>query len=62
MDAGQLPDAASTRVIRADGGGWAFGSSRPDVRHGDRARLAFSSFLMVFTELALIRWITANNV
>jgi hypothetical protein len=28
----------------------------------DRARLAFSSFLMLFVELALIRWITANNV
>jgi spermidine synthase len=28
----------------------------------DRARLAFASFLMLFVELALIRWVTANNV
>ena len=28
----------------------------------DQLRLAFSSFLMLFVELALIRWITANNV
>src|SRR5215475_11717302 len=28
----------------------------------DRAKLVFASFLMLFTELALIRWITANNV
>src|SRR5262249_50184621 len=28
----------------------------------DHVRLAFSSFLMLFVELALIRWITANNV
>src|SRR6516164_7915733 len=28
----------------------------------DRAKLAFASFLMLFVELALIRWVTANNV
>jgi hypothetical protein len=28
----------------------------------ERARLAFASFLMLFVELALIRWVTANNV
>src|SRR5215467_1810417 len=28
----------------------------------ERARLVFASFLMLFVELALIRWITANNV
>jgi hypothetical protein len=27
-----------------------------------RARLVFASFLMLFVELALIRWVTANNV
>src|SRR5580765_2103457 len=27
-----------------------------------KGRLFFASFLMLFTELALIRWITANNV
>src|SRR5215813_13076550 len=26
------------------------------------ARLAFASFLMLFVELALIRWVSANNV
>ncbi len=28
----------------------------------ERAKLAFASFLMLFVELALIRWVTANNV
>jgi len=28
----------------------------------DQARLIFASFLMLFVELALIRWVTANNV
>ena len=28
----------------------------------DRAKLAFASFLMLFVELAMIRWVTANNV
>jgi protein-L-isoaspartate O-methyltransferase len=31
-------------------------------RVADRARLAFASFLMLFVELALIRWVTSNNV
>src|SRR6266513_4322306 len=62
MDTGQLPDVTSTHVTRADGAGGAEDGSRPQVRQGDQARLAFSSFLMLFVELALIRWITANNV
>ena len=32
------------------------------MQRGDQARLAFASFLMLFVELALIRWVTANNV
>src|SRR5262249_35922091 len=36
--------------------------SRPQPQRSDRVRLGFSSFLMLFVELALIRWITANNV
>jgi hypothetical protein len=36
--------------------------SPPGPGHADQVRLAFSSFLMLFVELALIRWITANNV
>src|SRR6266513_6447142 len=34
----------------------------PERRPGDQARLIFASFLMLFVELALIRWVTANNV
>src|SRR5438105_317339 len=62
MDTGQLPDVTSTQVTRADGAGGAEDGSRPQVRHGDQARLVFASFLMLFIELALIRWVTANNV
>src|SRR5437870_6593987 len=62
MDTGQLPDVTSTHVTRADGAGGAEDGSRPQVRHGDQARLVFASFLMLFVELALIRWVTANNV
>ena len=40
----------------ADGGQAAGGGRR------ERARLVFASFLMLFVELALIRWVTANNV
>ena len=28
----------------------------------ERAKLVFASFLMLFVEFALIRWVTANNV
>jgi hypothetical protein len=62
MDTGQLPDVTSTRVTRADGAGGAEDGSRAQVQHGDQARLVFASFLMLFVELALIRWITSNNV
>jgi hypothetical protein len=34
----------------------------PQRRSRDQARLVFASFLMLFVELALIRWVTANNV
>ena len=34
----------------------------PAGRLSSPARLAFASFLMLFVELALIRWITSNNV
>jgi len=36
--------------------------SKPKPQRGDQARLILASFLMLFVELALIRWITANNV
>ena len=47
MDTGQLPDVTSTQVTRADGAGGAEDGSRPQVRHGDQARLVFASFLML---------------
>jgi hypothetical protein len=37
-------------------------TAAPDVGRRDQARLVFASFLMLFVELALIRWVTANNV
>ena len=36
-------------------------AAAPD-RSGGGGRLVFASFLMLFVELALIRWVTANNV
>jgi protein-L-isoaspartate O-methyltransferase len=33
-----------------------------DDHPGDKGRLVFASFLMLFVELALIRWTSANNV
>src|SRR6516162_6045897 len=38
------------------------GAAASEDRPGHPARLAFASFLMLFVELALIRWVTANNV
>src|SRR5215472_3267846 len=37
-------------------------SAVSEERPRDRARLVFASFMMLFVELALIRWVTANNV
>src|SRR5215471_11374954 len=37
-------------------------ASQPQPGRSEQVRLAFASFLMLFVELALIRWITANNV
>jgi len=34
----------------------------PTSSPANRIRLAFASFLMLFVELALIRWISADNV
>ncbi|HYB88861.1 MAG TPA: spermidine synthase [Streptosporangiaceae bacterium] len=36
--------------------------AEPSRQPRDQARLIFASFLMLFVELALIRWVTANNV
>src|SRR5437763_10044288 len=57
MDTGKLSEQASTGT-----------TAGPDVttpqlpESASPARLAFASFLMLFVELALIRWVTANNV
>ena len=51
----QPPRRAGAAPNRQEGAG-------PDRRPRDQARLIFASFMMLFVELALIRWITANNV
>ena len=60
MDPGRLPDVTSGSEAReaATSGD----VSKPQAGRADQLRLAFTSFLMLFIELALIRWITANNV
>jgi len=63
MDAGRLSDVTSAGDAGDAGDpGEASAASPPQPRRGDQLRLAFASFLMLFVELALIRWITANNV
>src|SRR5215469_1203520 len=54
----QPPRRAGTALDRQAGAG----PDRLDRRPKDQARLIFASFLMLFVELALIRWVTANNV
>ena len=51
----QPPRRAGAAPNRQEGAG-------PDRRPRDQARLIFASFMMLFVELALIRWVTANNV
>src|SRR6266566_9056598 len=58
VDTGQQSELTSAGEPSAD----AASGTDSQPRRGDQARLAFSSFLMLFVELALIRWITANNV
>ena len=60
MDAAQRPELTTADEVTADGGSGT--ESQPRARRRDQVRLAFASFLMLFVELALIRWITANNV
>ena len=55
MATGELSGRAPAMADEADGG-------RPAEEPRQQAKLVFASFLMLFTELALIRWITANNV
>jgi hypothetical protein len=62
MGTGQLSETISVSAAGTDGSGGADRGGQPKTQRGDQARLAFASFLMLFVELALIRWITANNV
>ncbi len=56
MDATEISGDTSPQSVVADAG------PGPGAEPRDRLRLAFASFLMLFVELALIRWISANNV
>src|SRR5262249_46156458 len=53
---GPAAAAASAAATAADA------DQRPAEDFQQKGRLFFASFLMLFTELALIRWVTANNV
>jgi spermidine synthase len=56
MDTGKPLVRETTTAIQAAGSGERAESP------ANPARLAFASFLMLFVELALIRWVSANNV
>ena len=56
VESGKPPVQETTAVIQAPG------DSERTEQPASRARLAFASFLMLFVELALIRWVSANNV
>jgi hypothetical protein len=56
LASGQMPEAESG----ADS--WWQSLRRHDSRAAGQARLAFTSLLMLFVELALIRWTAANDV
>ena len=61
MDTGKLSDHSGAGVVEnADGIGPELQPARPG--RASPARLVFASFLMLFVELALIRWVSANNV
>jgi len=56
----------STTARTADAAGRPEAAGQPGhpaaETRAEQVRLAFASFLMLFVELALIRWVTANNV
>ena len=56
VDTGESPAREATAAIQAPG------DSESASQPASPARLAFASFLMLFVELALIRWVGANNV
>src|ERR1700747_3734850 len=56
----------STTARTADAAGQPEAAGQPGhpaaETRAEQVRLAFASFLMLFVELALIRWVTSNNV
>jgi hypothetical protein len=56
VQSGKQSGQAGAVAVDADRG------STDTAKPGSQNRLVFASFLMLFTELALIRWIGANNV
>jgi Spermine/spermidine synthase domain len=56
VQSGKQSGQAAAVAVDADRG------STDTAEPGSQTRLVFASFLMLFTELALIRWIGANNV
>ena len=73
---GKLPDDSAAETVAESANGRFAGpqpgdassaqaaepAPAPPDRPSGGARLVFASFLMLFVELALIRWVTANNV
>jgi hypothetical protein len=62
MGAGRDSAAASSSQATAGEVALANDAHQSQPQRRVQVRLVFSSFLMLFVELALIRWITANNV
>jgi len=62
VDTEEPPAQEATAAIRARGAIQARDDGDPAEQPASPARLAFASFLMLFVELALIRWVGANNV
>jgi hypothetical protein len=76
MDSGKLSEETSAGVVESGGAdplsqrapSTGAETAAPGARPGqdqprrEHLRLAFASFLMLFVELALIRWVTSNNV
>lgn len=66
VDTGKLTDTASAGLAETPGESGEQHTQKPAVAAGpqprDQYRLVFASFMMLFVELALIRWVTSNNV
>jgi hypothetical protein len=62
VDTAEPPGQKAAAAVQAGGAAQARGDGEPAGQPASPARLAFASFLMLFTELALIRWVSANNV